>query len=284
MKELAIIIIALLLFQEASACSCDKYLVDLPIEEMGLAQYKLEEKGLFSDLIFTGILIDYYKVTEETLYDLKEKRERTMYEIVFKLVKSYKGEKNDTIKIRTNLGGDACGYGSKVGTESLIFANHQSNGFFYTYSTECCKSMSSYGNPKRYTRYIKFLESITNMTDGDYNFKQAESYWDLQSARKLEDNLDLFSYSIKNGKFDGEWKITNKLGTILEQGTYKNGLKVGTWKYIAVVEHSDYSGITKKTEFVTYKNGKPQTSKTISKLNGFFGESEEVETTKTYKY
>jgi len=66
-----------------TACSCGNYLIDLPIKEMGWTQTETTGISSISDMIFTGILLDYREV-EETgqsyFFEYKEKK----YEIIFK--------------------------------------------------------------------------------------------------------------------------------------------------------------------------------------------------------
>lgn len=96
-------------------------LIDLPIKEMGWTQTETSGISSISYIIFTGIFAgrtsSWRNLSEFFLYETKEKK----YELKFKLIKSYKGGKSDTIKIRTNYGSDACGFGAKLNTECLIF-------------------------------------------------------------------------------------------------------------------------------------------------------------------
>lgn len=261
MKQLITLFIILFLNQSSQACSCNEQLIDLPIAEMGWTQSKSEGISSLSDIIFSGKLIHYTKIIEEALSYQKQKTKRYRYEITFELIKPYKGNISDTILIRTNRGSDACGFGAKLNTDCLIFAKQNGNGFYYTYSSECCKSISKNREEKRYNKYINFLESMLNMEDGEYDFKQTSQYLDGGYPNK-KDTLDLIKYTIKNGKFQGAWKITDRKGNIIEQGNYKNGRKIGTWKIVSIHENL-YESITTETESITYKNGKPFKSETI---------------------
>lgn len=270
-KGITILFLIMQLFQEGVACSCGEYLLDLPIQEMGLLQSKPNKKSGSSDLIFVGKLIDAYEIKEERLLFLRKKTVEYKYELVFKLVKSYKGNSHDTITIRTNQGSSACGFVAKMNTDCLIFAESEGRGFYYTYHSGCCKSISKEKDEKRFNKYIEFLESILNMKDGEYNFKQARSYWS-----KEPDTFDLISYTIKGGKFEGEWKVTNRKGRVIEIGQYKKGKKIGLWK-MSSVYGSDYEGISTKTELTEYENNKPLKSTIIIEDRKMNFEIEKIE-------
>ena len=273
----AIIIIHVITFliQEGSTCSCSDYLLDLPLKEMGWTQSKSEGISNLSDMIFTGRLLEIHPIEEERLDYLHKKSVDYKLELVFRLIKSYKGNKQDTIKIRTTRGSDACGFGAKVNTDCLIFANQNGNGFYYTYRSDCCKSISKKQDEKRYNKYIEFLESILNMKDGTYNFKQTKTYWNRGEPNQ-KDTLDLISYTIKNRKFEGEWKITDRKGRIIEKGKYEDGRKIGIWKIVSIYE-SDYEGISTETELIEYKDDKPLRSVIIIEDEKYNLEKEEYE-------
>ena len=241
--------------QKGIACSCGDHLLDLPIKEMGWTQSKSNRISSISEIIFSGTLLEYYLVEEERLNYLNKKTIEYKYELVFELIKSYKGDSQDTIRIRTNRGSDACGFSAKENTDCLIFANQNGNGFYYTYRSDCCKSISKEQDEKRYNKYIDFLESIVHMKDGDYNYKQTRTYWKGGNPNH-SDTLDLISYKIRDGKFEGEWRITDRKGRIIERGQFYNGQKIGIWVVVSIYE-SEYEGISTETERVEYKDGKP---------------------------
>ena len=169
MKTVAIILLALL-SKTAIACDCNTTLIELPIEEMGLAQIETLGASRTSDIIFTGILLDAQSVEETRQNSLFDEHKEIKLELKFKLIKSYKGDKRDTIKIRTNNGTDACGFGAKKNAACLIFALKGQGGYHYTYSSECSKSIWKEEDEKRYNKYMTFLESLANMIDGEYIF------------------------------------------------------------------------------------------------------------------
>jgi hypothetical protein len=282
MKEGIITLLFILcIIQGGFACSCSDYLLDLPIKEMGLTQSKSEGISSLSDMIFSGTLLAYYPIEEERLDYLNKKSVQYRYELVFKLIKSYKGNNQDTIRIRTNRGSDACGFDAEVNTDCLIFANQEGNGFYYTYRSDCCKSISKEQDEKRYKKYVDFLESIINMNDGEYLFKQTRSYWN-GGHQNQSDTLDLISYQIRNGKFEGEWKITDRRGRIIEQGQYRNGQKIGTWKIVSIYE-SEYEGMSTETELVEYYDGKRLRSKIVIEDEKFNFELGKYETVRIQK-
>lgn len=249
------------------ACSCSDYLLDLPIQEMGWTQSKSARVGNPSDLIFTGTFLEAKRVQEERLDFLHRKGTQDKYELVFKLIKSYKGKQADTIRIRTNLGSDACGFSAPLQTDCLIFADHQGNGFYYTYRSDCCKSISKAHDEKRYNKYITFLESISNMTDGNYDFKQTRTYWEGGYPAQ-NDTFALLSYQIKNGQFDGLWKITDRQGRVLEEGYYDQGEHIGTWKIVSFLQGDGEASVT-KVEHLQYRDGRAWKSEVVIEEKAF---------------
>jgi hypothetical protein len=242
----------------ATACSCGDFLIDLPVKEMGWTQSETAGISGMADLVFTGILLDAQPVEETCqIYPFNEIKE-TKYELIFKLIKSYKGEKRDTIKIRTNYGSSACGFQAQKNTACLIFAGERQNGYFYTYRSDCCRSISKQEDEKRYNKYVSFLESLMNMIDGAYIFYQSKGYWRGGSPDN-SDTLEVMRYSIKNGKLEGNWQIKDREGRVLERGVYKNGQKIGTWEVTSYTK-SDLKDAEEQVKFekITYRKGKPK--------------------------
>lgn len=269
-----IINITMLLFcaQVGIACSCGTTLLDLPIKEMGWTQTETEGISSLSDIIFTGELLDARKVEETSQTSLFYETRQVKYELIFKLIKSYKGDKNDTLKIRTNVGADACGFGARKNTECLIFASKGNGGYYYTYSSECCKSISKAFEEKRYNKYIKFLESLSNMTDGSYIFYQSPSYYKGGYPDTTE-TMEVIRYNIKNGKLEGTWQIKDRKGRVLEKGEYRDGQKIGTWEVISYVE-SDLRNADEQVriEKIQFKHGQPRKSVTTIEDKAFVWE------------
>ncbi|MEZ4918184.1 MAG: hypothetical protein R2792_03675 [Saprospiraceae bacterium] len=246
--------------QCALACSCDDSLVDLPVKEMGWTQNASEGLSGLSDLIFTGILLEVNVVEEIHQGYLFNERKVRQYELVFQQIKFYKGDSSDILKIRTNMGSDACGFGAKLHTECLIFANKSERGYYYTYRSDCCKSISKVEDEKRYAKYTQFMESILNMIDGEYVFYQSKSYWSGGHPDRA-DTLEAMRYTIRNGKFEGSWLIKDRSGRILEKGEYKNGLKTGVWLEVSYSDSPlEACERQKTTEKISYRNGAPMKS------------------------
>jgi hypothetical protein len=253
--------ITLILFSSvAFACSCGSFLIDLPIKEMGWTQTQTTGISSISDIIFSGILLDT-NVVEETYLDSqsKEYKEKRL-ELIFKLKRSYKGYKSDTIRIRTNVSSDACGFIAKINTECLIFGSKSQDGYYYTYRSDCCKSISKEKDKKRYNKYIKFLESLTNMIDGEYVFFQPRPYWN-GGSRTGEATMEAIRYNIKKGKLEGTWQVKDRRGRVLEKGEYKNGQKIGVWEVISYTK-SDLKEANEqvRTEKIRFRNGDPLVS------------------------
>ncbi len=255
----------------AQACTCSGYLLDLPIKEMGWTQSESEGISSFNDLIFRGTLIETIIVTEEQLYSGQEKRAEEKTELLFVISKVYKGKATDTVRIRTSLNSDVCGFYARPDTECLIFANQGSNGFFYTYRSDCCKSISREREEKRYNKYINFLETMLQKIDGEYTFKQSPNYWGGGYPDTTE-SIDLITYTIRNGHLEGTWKITDRRGRVLEEGAFKNGEKVGTWVVISYAS-DPYISETITTEQIAYDAGRPKKSTTIVKTKTYNNQS-----------
>ena len=136
MKKLIIILTFMFVYQTVTACSCGEYLIDLPIKEMGWTQSKSDRISSFSDIIFSGKLIQKSEIVEEELLYQNQKSQRQRIEMKFELIKSYKGRLSDTILIRTNSSSAACGFSAKVESECLIFANQKGNGFCLLYTSD----------------------------------------------------------------------------------------------------------------------------------------------------
>ena len=142
-------------------CSCTDYLIDLPIKEMDLTQNETEGLSSLPELIFEGTLIDTNVINNKI-------------DLIFKINKYYKNPKSDTITIRTNNGSDACGFWAPLQSNSLIFSAQGKDNLYYTYRSDCCKSISQESDSTRYKKYIKFLDIITDMKDGNYIFYQRD--------------------------------------------------------------------------------------------------------------
>lgn len=250
-------ILFLLCYQFVIACSCSNILIDLPLKEMGWTQTETKGISSVSDIVFTGVLLDIREIQEvyqsELYYESNEKK----YELIFKLIHSYKGDSNDTIKVRTNISSSACGFWAPLNTECLIFGLRGNNGFYYTFRSDCCKSISKAADKKRYNKYIKFLESLTKMIDGEYVFFQSIAYWQL-GYRDTVDTMEVLRYKIKNGVLDGLWQVKDRKGRILEKGEYKNGEKYGIWEVVTYTESDlDEADEQVRVEQIQFKNGVP---------------------------
>ena len=255
------VILSLLSIQELNACSCKDFSLDLPLKELGLSQHEEQTTNQRTDLVFRGILIDQYTVTENYMSVPFRSNTELKIEMVFSLTKMYKGDESSVIKIRTNNGSAACGFYAPLNTECLIFANRSSNGFYHTLRSDCCKSTSKVIDETRYTKYVNFIESILNGIDGNYEFKQSKRKRTYGNSDKDED-LDLLSYKILNGKLHGMWKLTDRNGNILEIGKFDNGEKTGEWKFLSKTSFGTYE-IKKTEEKFNYSEGRLTSSESL---------------------
>jgi hypothetical protein len=275
LRKSLVLLFSLISLTKLLSCQCGNYLLDLPIQEMGLTLTKTSRLASISDLIFNGTLLNTTKVTEKDA--VGSEYESSKLVLTFKVIRMYKGEMTDTINIRTNNGSDACGFGAKLNTDCLIFARKSEKGLFYTYRSDCCKSISKEFEPKRYAKYIKFLHAVIDKIDGDYTFYQSNSYWKGGYPNK-DDTLRVIQFSIKNKKFNGDWIIFDRQERVLERGKYKNGQRDSTWVVLSFNE-SKYPNAYEeiKTEIIDYKKGKIKEHIAIIEDKGLNSESFDLE-------
>lgn len=259
MKKVTQIILILLSFvNNTFACSCSGREIDLPIAEFGMLSTESEKLKSFDDLIFHGTLIKEQKVELEEIRYHHTKSKTIKTELHFKIVEAYKGNylnQGDTIIVYTQSSSDACGFYSKLNTNSIIFATSIGLGKYFTYRGDCCKSVSEADDKKRYDEYLRFIESITNKIDGIYNFKQPKTYWKLGGINDVYSEPQL-TFQIKNGELHNEWKLTTKSGDIIEIGNYEAGKKIGVWKLVNINTNL-YEHTTIIRTSITYKANKP---------------------------
>lgn len=249
------------------ACSCGQYLLDLPAPEMGWTHTQTDRLSSFSGLIFHGTLIREQDVFQEQGLRL---------ELVFKVIRYYRGNEPDTVSILTNKGSDACGFTATTGTECLIFANIGQDGQFYTYRSDCCKSISQFFDPGRFDKYLRFLEIVRLRPDGVYDFRQAASYWLPESAPDTLRQREALRFAIKNGALHGRWQLTDRMGRVLEIGQYKKGREVGWWRFIffyAGEKLTTYQRIEK----VKFVKGKARQKKTTLICRDLYHRTEKIE-------
>ena len=195
-------------------CDCGFTFLDLPIAEMGWTQTESQRIEETSDLIFNGTLLAASKQLHDEKYGSR-------FDMTFKVIKYYKGEEvADTINISTT--GSDCAFGAKFNTDCLIIAYKNENGRYDTYGSACSKSISKSDDEKRYNRYIRFLEVMSEKIDGHYVFYQNNSYRSDERGNKT-DTVEALRFSIKNKQLHGAWKLTNRHGQVLETGQYKEG-------------------------------------------------------------
>jgi hypothetical protein len=87
-----------------------------------------------------------------------------------------------------------------------------------------------------------------------YNFNQTR----IRTYPNQTDTISLINYKIKNGKFEGEWNLSDKSGQVIEIGNYHNGNRVGVWKIVSQIgDYADYGRVSTKIELLEYENGRP---------------------------
>lgn len=232
------------------ACSCSRGLIDLPLAELGLLQTKTSGIQNFGDLIFVGKLLSISATIETADGGFRD--------LTFKVKKIYKGAYTDTIEIRTARDGDGlCGFFAPPATNCLIFTSIQRDGLYHTYRSDCCKSISKIWDEKRYLKYLKFLDAITQGIDGNYTFFEPHAYRHLK-IKNLPDTIETIRFEIKNGQLDGLWKVTDNQGKVLEEGQYLQGEKHGKWTIDSYLNiENDYdSDLSIETEVTKYRLGK----------------------------
>jgi len=237
MRYLAFLFV--LFFIKSYSCDCD-YSIDLPVFEMGLSLDNLS--GRTDYIVFHGIVLDM-KRAEERRYQYGPKVEKEYkVEITFEITKAFQGVFfSDTVLIRTNHGSDACAFGVEIGDECLIFGRRDSHGFYRTLRGDCTHSVAKNHDPKRYERYMRFVEVVTYKPDGDYVFMQTASYYN-RSGMSLDegDTIKALEFSINDGEFNGPWTLYYRTGTIAETGKYKNGMRVGIWTFNTNLSDTDF--------------------------------------------
>lgn len=252
---------------KTNACTCGSWALDLPISEFGLTNNRSSHIEFLSNLVFHGIPLSHEIVEDEIHNNVEAK---------FKIIKIYKGDFSfDTISVRTPRGSDACGFGCKKEDECLIFCHKTEKGIYYTYSSECCRSISKHYESKRFKNYIDFLETITSMIDGKYDFKQPKAYY----KRGYPDSVlseNLIKFEIKNNKFHGYWELMDRGGRLLEKGVFKNGKKVGKWVENYFGQGKDnFFGSTDSYHTLMYRNGvKTKDKLLVQHLD--FGEDKQI--------
>jgi len=250
MKNIVLTLLLAINLNVLFACSCSRGMIDLPLAEMGLLQTKTSRIQNFGDLIFVGTLLSI-SATVET-------EDGGFRDLTFKIKKIYKGSCTDTIKIRTSRDGDgACGFFAPPATDCLIFTNKGRHDLYYTYRSDCCKSISKIHDEKRYLKYLQFLDAVTQGIDGNYNFFEPHSYRHLK-IKNLPDTLETMRFGIKDGQLDGLWIVRGNEGNVLEEGKYVEGKKHGKWtidSYINVKNDYD-SDLNIETEVTKYRLGK----------------------------
>lgn len=238
------------------ACSCAEREIDLPISELGLLSTESEKTKSIDDYIFHGELIFQNKVKLEIIKNLSEKNESLMTELFFKVIEPIKGEniqKGDTILVYTQSSSDACGFMTPINTKSIIFAASVGLGKYFTYRGDCCKSVSEALDKKRYDNYLEFINVVTTMVNGKYEFNQPKSYWDNGRVNETYSEPQL-TFEINNGQFNGEWKLMTRSGFIIEQGKYKAGKKIGIWE-LKNIKTNYYEFTSIINTKIKYENG-----------------------------
>lgn len=175
MKKILLISIILISgFTNGFACKC--------------AILGLESEIDNADLIFQGTPINKEQIESRMIYK-------------FSVDKIWKGDKSDTIEIKTGLGGQDCGMIFEIGRTYVVFAH---NG-----ETSHCRK-----NEKIESTYIdlkldyKFSSEFTNA------FKNQEKKLDIQESeylnRQFRDELPTFDFKDKAIIFTTSMKVISK--------------------------------------------------------------------------
>lgn len=126
----------------------------MPVKEIGLNKTSSTGIGQEVELIFNAIFIGYSDVRQD-------KKNNFYREMTFRIITYYKGKAGEIVKVKTNSSSDACGFKAKENTACLIFTSKNKNGDYYTYRSDCSRSVSAAFSPDLYNKYLHFLEVVT---------------------------------------------------------------------------------------------------------------------------
>jgi hypothetical protein len=227
MKEQFLIIILAFISTTLLGCSCDDYEFYLPVEILGIGEkHKKNDDTL---IVFKGTLIDIESNGQKY----------QPVDMVFKVEKSYIGEKFDTIRISTEIGGSShCGL-NYIYKDWIIFATKNDNRFT---SGFCTRSVNKKQHLVEYDSYEEFLDIISQKQDGTHEL------WGLKIS--YQDNW-----------LNGLWELKNKKGELIEKGEYLYGKRNGQWQINNYYERNDEKVIIKR--YRQYWNDQIKNSMTI---------------------
>ena len=191
-------------------CSCETSRFDLPELEM--------DEPRHSWVLFKGIpLLLQDTVMQNSTYAV----------YTYRVTHVYAGVLADTIKVFTPKSSEMCGFYDEIGSPSIITA-YPKLGDYHTAREDCIKTVSRHSDPKKYAQWDSFLTSIFEGIDGTYRLEQPASYFSGGYIDTVY-SAPLLSYTIRDGKLDGEWKLYTRAGKLLESGSYQNGARFGEW-------------------------------------------------------
>lgn len=252
-------VVLLLIPLRVLACSCGTYFLDLPVKEMGLTITEAHSISTPADIIFQGTLI----ATSQC-----ENGDGIM---TFKVNRYFKGKDSDTIYIRTGCYSEACGFAAKLHTDCIILTTKGKSNEYHVLRSDCWKSVSQHYHPNKYERYLKFLTVITDKIDGTYTFYHSQAHFRFRDFSETDTtNCEAVHFTIKNGVFDGEWRLSSITGSVLEQGQFEDGQRVGKWKVNDFIKRKYYGMIgTNQKRTIWFKKGEIKRTKTITILDEF---------------
>jgi len=224
--SIVLVLLASMLSESVKACSCSQSMVGLPVKEMGLGIPDANYRAVDADMIFEGILIER---THDSLRRIRD------YRMLFEVTDVYKGDCVDTIAVYTNQTEGGCGFKAKEGSYSIVFAEKDDDGTWFTYRPDCWQGASQAFLPRRFQWLRTFLISLAYKIDGQYSLKQKRHYWAPRNNNPLNE-VQSVEYSILNGKLHGPWILYTRDGKVVESGLYRAGRRRGTWFYRKKIE------------------------------------------------
>lgn len=229
------------------ACSCSGYTIDVPlIGEMERIELENSDSDInknWRDIFFNGKLIKSDMIQIEGDDQIRH----TYY-----VLNSYNSKISDTIQIYTNPTTDMCGFNEVVGGRSFITGLYK-DGRYYTYRTDCVKSVSEYYHKERYGQWKKILDAISEGRNGSHKILQPSRF--RYSKYDTIEMVPAVEFGIQEGRLHGDYTLYDRRGNIVEKGKYNLGEKMGVWQVPSKFISQDFRAIIQELAKVFYEEG-----------------------------